>query len=214
MIRLYKRLVNVTLRSCYYYNNFSKTIANSYSFLALNYFSDSTFYLPALLVFFRLKNITLTLNAHVHNGEKKEEPVKKNVCVSSRTFLIMEGALVSETVPCPSRFESPCSCSIVSVRSSRVRLNLWFLWCVHVRARTRGTAMARRACEWVEDSPWKGVSIERESCACRCWPALRYKRVRQMRTPRPLDAKRTRRIFTDAKPLEHVIVMNGDWKCD
>jgi len=78
----------------------------------------------------------------------------------SRIFLIMEGALVSETVPCPSRFESPLSCSIVSVRSSRVRLNLWFLWSVHVRARTRGTTMARRACEWGEDSPWKGVSKE------------------------------------------------------
>lgn len=71
-----------------------------------------------------------------------------------------------------SGFESPCPCTIVSVRSSRVRLNLWFLWRVHVRARTRATAVARRACEWAEDSPWKGVSIERESCACR-WPAMR-----------------------------------------
>lgn len=86
----------------------------------------------------------------------------------SRIFLIMEGALVSETVPCPSRFESPCPCTIVSVRSSRVRLNLWFLWRVHARARTRrkGDGAAR---------VWMGrrltlkrlVSIERESCACR-----------------------------------------------
>jgi len=109
----------------------------------------------------------------VHNGEKNEEPVEERMRFFLRA-LIMEGALVSETVPCSSRFESPCSCSIVSVRSSRVRLNLWFLWCVHVCARTHRTVMARRACEWVEDSPWKGVSIERESCACRCWSALRY----------------------------------------
>jgi len=78
----------------------------------------------------------------------------------SRIFLIMEGALVSETVPCPSRFESPCSCSIVSVRSSRVRLNLWFCEvCTYAHAHGE-TAMARRACEWGEDSPWKGVSKE------------------------------------------------------
>lgn len=43
----------------------------------------------------------------------------------SRIFLIMEGALVSETVPCPSRFESPW----VRARLCRWGARVWDLIC-------------------------------------------------------------------------------------